>query len=92
MPGNENPSILISFATKSSNAGQVTSKLHVIELGAQPGTRVPLQILLPLFIVLLGRTCDSEVGDVSAFLSIVYTQRFYIEINACTFFFVKLVC
>lgn len=35
--GNENPSILISFATKSSNAGQVTSKLHVIELGAQPG-------------------------------------------------------
>ncbi|KVI04842.1 Armadillo-type fold [Cynara cardunculus var. scolymus] len=37
VPGNENPSILISFATKSSNAGQVTSKLHVIELGAQPG-------------------------------------------------------
>uniref|UniRef100_A0A166BZ42 Clathrin heavy chain n=1 Tax=Daucus carota subsp. sativus TaxID=79200 RepID=A0A166BZ42_DAUCS len=35
--GNENPSILISFATKSSNAGQITSKLHVIELGAQPG-------------------------------------------------------
>lgn len=37
VPGNENPSILISFATKSSNAGQVTSKLHIIELGAQPG-------------------------------------------------------
>ncbi|KAE8723368.1 Clathrin heavy chain 1 [Hibiscus syriacus] len=37
VPGNENPSILISFATKSSNAGQITSKLHVIELGAQPG-------------------------------------------------------
>ncbi|KAI3793231.1 hypothetical protein L1987_35847 [Smallanthus sonchifolius] len=36
VPGNERPSILISFATKSSNAGQVTSKLHVIELGAQP--------------------------------------------------------
>ncbi|KAK2982510.1 hypothetical protein RJ640_026353 [Escallonia rubra] len=35
--GNENFSILISFATKSSNAGQTTSKLHVIELGAQPG-------------------------------------------------------
>ncbi|KAJ8446184.1 hypothetical protein Cgig2_015955 [Carnegiea gigantea] len=37
VPGNENPSTLICFATKSSNAGQVTSKLHVIELGAQPG-------------------------------------------------------
>ncbi|GAY40449.1 hypothetical protein CUMW_052030 [Citrus unshiu] len=37
VPGNENPSVLISFATKSFNAGQVTSKLHVIELGAQPG-------------------------------------------------------
>ncbi|KAJ6350385.1 hypothetical protein OIU78_006534 [Salix suchowensis] len=37
VPGNENPSTLISFASKSFNAGQVTSKLHVIELGAQPG-------------------------------------------------------
>ncbi|TQD99767.1 hypothetical protein C1H46_014619 [Malus baccata] len=37
VPGNEHPSILISFASKSSNAGQVTSKMHVIELGAQPG-------------------------------------------------------
>ncbi|KAH0891067.1 hypothetical protein HID58_053496 [Brassica napus] len=37
VPGNENPSILISFASKSFNAGQITSKLHVIELGAQPG-------------------------------------------------------
>ncbi|XP_063938999.1 clathrin heavy chain 1-like isoform X9 [Daucus carota subsp. sativus] len=35
--GNEHPSILISFATKSINAGQATSKLHIIELGAQPG-------------------------------------------------------
>ncbi|KAF4365735.1 hypothetical protein G4B88_009458 [Cannabis sativa] len=35
--GNENPSILICFASKSFNAGQVTSKLHIIELGAQPG-------------------------------------------------------
>lgn len=35
--GNDKDSILISFATKSSNAGQTTSKLHVIELGAQPG-------------------------------------------------------
>ncbi|KAK6939627.1 hypothetical protein RJ641_029158, partial [Dillenia turbinata] len=35
--GNENASTLISFATKSINAGQVTSKLHIIELGAQPG-------------------------------------------------------
>ncbi|KAJ0021343.1 hypothetical protein Pint_32516 [Pistacia integerrima] len=37
VPGNENPSLLISFASKSFNAGQVTSKLHIIELGAQPG-------------------------------------------------------
>ncbi|OWM87409.1 hypothetical protein CDL15_Pgr022520 [Punica granatum] len=37
VPGNENPSTLISFATKTVNAGQVTSKLHIIELGAQPG-------------------------------------------------------
>ncbi|KZV21086.1 clathrin heavy chain 1-like [Dorcoceras hygrometricum] len=35
--GNDKDSILISFATKSSNSGQITSKLHVIELGAQPG-------------------------------------------------------
>lgn len=37
VPGNENPSILISFASKTLNAGQVTSKMHIIELGAQPG-------------------------------------------------------
>lgn len=36
--GNENPSTLICFASKSTNAGQITSKLHVIELGAQPGS------------------------------------------------------
>ncbi|PON57561.1 Clathrin, heavy chain [Parasponia andersonii] len=35
--GNDNLSILICFASKSFNAGQVTSKLHIIELGAQPG-------------------------------------------------------
>ncbi|THU64931.1 hypothetical protein C4D60_Mb01t31690 [Musa balbisiana] len=35
--GNEKPSILICFASKTSNAGQISSKLHVIELGAQPG-------------------------------------------------------
>ncbi|KAJ8540473.1 hypothetical protein K7X08_030392 [Anisodus acutangulus] len=37
VPGNDRDSILISFASKTSNAGQVTSKLHVIELGAQSG-------------------------------------------------------
>lgn len=46
VPGNENPSVLISFATKTINAGQITSKLHVIELGAQPGS-----YFLALFIV-----------------------------------------
>ncbi|KAJ7543091.1 hypothetical protein O6H91_09G024400 [Diphasiastrum complanatum] len=37
VPGNESPSILISFATKTIAAGQLSSKLHIIELGAQPG-------------------------------------------------------
>ncbi|KAJ4893151.1 Clathrin heavy chain 1 [Raphanus sativus] len=37
VPGNEIPSTLISFATKSFNAGQITSKVHVLELGAQLG-------------------------------------------------------
>ncbi|KAG5064403.1 hypothetical protein JHK85_005586 [Glycine max] len=40
VPGNENPSVLISFASKTLNAGQVISKLHVIELGAQPDKSV----------------------------------------------------
>ncbi|EFJ13237.1 hypothetical protein SELMODRAFT_157554 [Selaginella moellendorffii] len=35
--GNEAPSTLISFATKSVTSGTLVSKLHVIELGAQPG-------------------------------------------------------
>ncbi|KAL3681952.1 hypothetical protein R1sor_024908 [Riccia sorocarpa] len=35
--GNDTSSILISFATKTVINGQLTSKLHVIELGAQPG-------------------------------------------------------
>nr|NP_001236999.1 clathrin heavy chain [Glycine max]AAC49294.1 clathrin heavy chain [Glycine max] len=36
VPGNENPSTLFLFAT-NPNAGQIITKLHVIELGAQPG-------------------------------------------------------
>ncbi|WOH12469.1 hypothetical protein DCAR_0831973 [Daucus carota subsp. sativus] len=47
--GNEHPSILISFATKSINAGQATSKLHIIELGAQPGTCLPIYIIYLCF-------------------------------------------
>ena len=39
MAGNDKDSTLICFASKSMNAGQVTSKMHVIELGAQPGIR-----------------------------------------------------
>lgn len=49
LPGNENPSTLISFATKTLNAGQITSKLHVIELGAQPG-----KVALIMFCCFLG--------------------------------------
>lgn len=37
VPGNDAPSLLIAFSTKSIVAGQLVSKLHVIELGAQPG-------------------------------------------------------
>ncbi|KAL5997908.1 Clathrin heavy chain 2, partial [Asimina triloba] len=35
--GNDKPSTLISFASKTLNDGQVISKLYVFELGAQPG-------------------------------------------------------
>eukprot|EP00271_Cylindrocystis_brebissonii_P014176 TRINITY_DN35436_c0_g1_i1.p1 TRINITY_DN35436_c0_g1~~TRINITY_DN35436_c0_g1_i1.p1 ORF type:complete len:1694 (-),score=426.59 TRINITY_DN35436_c0_g1_i1:500-5581(-) len=35
--GNDTPSLLIAFSTKTIAQGQLTSKLHVIELGAQPG-------------------------------------------------------
>ena len=37
VPGNTEESIVIAFATKSLTGGQLNSKLHVIELGAQPG-------------------------------------------------------
>ncbi|XP_031382114.1 clathrin heavy chain 1-like isoform X1 [Punica granatum] len=37
VPGNDNPSTIVSFATKTINSGQIVSKLHVIELGAQQG-------------------------------------------------------
>lgn len=36
LPGGDHSSTLISFATKTVVAGQIISKLHVIELGAQP--------------------------------------------------------
>lgn len=35
--GNQKPSLLIAFATKTFVGGQLVSKIHVIELGAQPG-------------------------------------------------------
>ena len=48
--GNENPSILICFASKTTNAGQIMSKLHVIELGAQPGLPAyPCTFIMGLF-------------------------------------------
>jgi hypothetical protein len=37
VPGNEKPSLVIAFATKTLVGGQLVSKMHVIELGAQPG-------------------------------------------------------
>ena len=36
-PGTESGSTVISFAQKTFAGGVLTSKLHVIELGAQPG-------------------------------------------------------
>ncbi|CAI7850704.1 unnamed protein product, partial [Closterium sp. NIES-54] len=40
VPGNDTPSLVIAFATKTITGGQLISRLHIIELGAQPG-RVP---------------------------------------------------
>lgn len=37
LPGSDPPSTLITFATKTIVAGQLISKLHVIQLGCQPG-------------------------------------------------------
>lgn len=37
VPGRAAPSIVISFAQKTFNNGTLTSKLHVIELGAPAG-------------------------------------------------------
>lgn len=37
VPGRNAPSTVISFAQKTFNNGQLTSKLHVIELGATAG-------------------------------------------------------
>lgn len=53
VPGNENPSILISFASKTFNAGQLTSKLHVIELGAVPGCSLYSGFFLHMYIIWL---------------------------------------
>lgn len=52
VPGNDKDSILISFATKTSNAGQTTSKLHVIELGAQPGGCLSFAIVFCIYHIL----------------------------------------
>ena len=40
-PGAEGGSTVISFAQKTFAGGALTSKLHVIELGAQPGAALP---------------------------------------------------
>ncbi|CAI7800276.1 unnamed protein product [Closterium sp. NIES-54] len=40
MPGNDTPSLVIAFATKTIAGGQRISRLHITELGDQPG-RVP---------------------------------------------------
>ncbi|EIE26635.1 clathrin heavy chain [Coccomyxa subellipsoidea C-169] len=47
-PGSQTPSTVISFAQKTFANGVLTSKLHVIELGAAPGT-APLKKQAELF-------------------------------------------
>ena len=41
-PGAAAASTVISFAQKTFANGNLTSKLHVIELGAAPGAQLPL--------------------------------------------------
>ncbi|CAI5950627.1 unnamed protein product [Closterium sp. NIES-65] len=36
VPGNDTPSLVIAFATKTIAGGQLISRLHIMELGAQP--------------------------------------------------------
>ncbi|KAL5720981.1 hypothetical protein ACHQM5_013596 [Ranunculus cassubicifolius] len=40
LPGNEKPSVLLCYSSRTTNAGHITSQLNVIELGAQLGTPV----------------------------------------------------
>lgn len=40
VPSRELPSTVIAFAQKTFKDGNLTSKLHVIELGAPAGTRI----------------------------------------------------
>ncbi|CAI5943490.1 unnamed protein product, partial [Closterium sp. NIES-64] len=45
MPGNDTPSLVIAFATKTITDGQRISKLHITELGDQPGVVTKLGLL-----------------------------------------------
>ena len=44
--GSDQQSIVISFAQKTFTNGVLNSKLHVIELGAPPGVRTNIHLLL----------------------------------------------
>ncbi|PPR96846.1 hypothetical protein GOBAR_AA23821 [Gossypium barbadense] len=72
VPGNENPSILISFATKSFNAGQITSKLHLnnLELAVSLAKRGNLpgaeNLVVQRFQELFAQTKYKEAAELAA--------------------------
>jgi hypothetical protein len=63
VPGRAASSTVISFAQKTFNNGTLTSKLHVIELGAPAGQ---LQFLLAVWHVLPGPPRSLMAADTAA--------------------------
>lgn len=61
VPGRAAPSTVISFAQKTFNNGTLTSKLHVIELGAPAGQlqccRQPGKVLCPPHSLVVAADC-----------------------------------
>lgn len=71
-PGSDATSTVISFAQKTLANGQLTSKLHVIELGATPGAR-PLPP--PSIARRLVRTCARSAARLAALGSGWFPRR-----------------
>lgn len=84
--GNDTTSTLIAFATKSISGGQLTSKLHVIELGAQPGKDFlyafsvfcTIQVLLSTWLPLIGsETCFNLAVVLIIRLKVCYFSQYW---------------